>query len=84
MALVPVDRKCIAVTKTFEILSKYNGKRVFYPGEPFIVLPDQFEWFKANHAGYVLNLTPRLLTPIEALVPITFGATLNEHLRPQA
>lgn len=73
MALVPVDRKVIAVTKQFEIYHKQRGKRVFFPGEPFIVAPDQFEWLKANHAGCVLNLTPRLLTPIEALVPFTFA-----------
>lgn len=77
MALVPVDRKCIAVTKTFEINSKQHGKRVFWPGEPFVVAQDQFEWFKANHPGYVLNLTPKLLTPIEALIPFTFSEDPN-------
>lgn len=69
----PIDRKVIAVTKTFEITSSRSGKRVFFPGEPFIVAPDQFEWFRANHAGYVLDLTPRLLTPLEALLPFAFG-----------
>lgn len=68
-----IDKKVICVTKTFEIVSSRHGKRVFFKGEPFIVAPDQFEWFKANHAGYVLDLTPRLLAPLEVLVPHIFS-----------
>lgn len=68
----PIDRKVIAVLKRFDIRSRH-GLRVFYPGEPFAVAKDQFEWFMESQRHNILNLTPRLLTPIEALVPFLFG-----------
>lgn len=66
-------KKVIAVTKTFEIVSATKGRRVFFVGEPFIVLEDQYEWFKREHAGYILNLTQAPPSPVAQCVQQAFG-----------
>lgn len=54
------DKKVVAVTKDFYVKSQ-AGRRVFFAGEPVIMLADQYDWMVKNHPGCTLNLTPTLI-----------------------